>query len=383
MKMKAFLVFVILVLSFVSVLIIPDNSNSQYVEDGKSKNTAYTKELLLKTGESKVIYFNTNVNSYDFTNEGDGYYYSVSKNDITYHVGHILIDKNLALFDDTWPANNTYHCVLDNLDIKIQKIDSRSGVTIQVQLLNNRHSEFYLSFWIQSHGIQQEIYYKYEINWDYSPGYCILYEIIDVPEDGLFYAQGSLYFDDTLLDPSDYDFYVTGLFEGVSLKSDLSISGFVDDTDDRWLNENFMFLDFIVTKKQTHQKIIIDDTLLCFFYFDTSDGVQFDVKLDGEVVINELSSNKTLTVSENADVILTLKNGTYTSIISTSDNKFDETSFLSTSIVDVSQSVTTKGCGTYYLVLKHPMGGSDLVKITVLSSNVPKNAIHVSCTSLI
>lgn len=383
MNCKKIVLIVSLLLVVGPIITYSDSSNSSSIEDGKSKNTAYTKELLLKTRESKVIYFNTNVNSYDFTNEGDGYYYSVTKDDVTYRVEHILTDTNSMSYSDTWPTSNVYHCVLDNLDIKIQRINSRSGVTVQIELLNNLDSEFYLSFWVKSHGIQQEVYYKYNIVWDYSPGYVINFEITDVPEDGLFFSQGVLYYDTTQLDPTNYDFYVTGLFDGISLKSDLTVSGFVDPADHRWLDENIMYLHFVITNKSTHQKIIIDDAQLCFLYFDTADGVKFDLSLDGVVVINELSTDKTITVYENADLTLTLKNGTYTSIISMKNNRFDETSFLSTSIVDVTQSVSTIGCGVYYLILKHPMGGSDLVKITVLSSNMPKNSIHVSCTPLI
>ena len=200
--------------------------------------------------------------------------------------------------------------------------------------------------------------------------------------EGNFNSQGAMYSGDTLVDKNNFRFFAIGLYSGVSIHNDLTVTGVVDDTDTRWLTTTMIPFTIVATNVATHE-VFVSSASIKFTYDRTFETpIEFTLKEGGKELITENSANKSVTVLENADLTLSLEHGTSAEVVF-SDNSGVVKKYLWTPANDsVNSPIATNGAGKYDVTLRQLDGSTDMFSINVIATLVPVNKIYVTCSSV-
>ena len=221
MIMKRIFAIVIVVLTITSLLTFSETSEGTDNLDGKTKESAIQKEIILDVDETKTLHFNSNVRTFEFEKLGDGYSYTIEQTTEVGKVEYILNSLSGPSFTNTWPSNGKAIFHADGVDITLTKVGIQDSISLTVKLTEPHSCNFYIKFSVISCGLIQEVYYK--IHLSYHPPISYTYEFRDVTMDyeGNFTTQGAMYQGETLIDKSHFKFYAVGLYPGISIHNDL------------------------------------------------------------------------------------------------------------------------------------------------------------------
>ena len=191
-----------------------------------------------------------------------------------------------------------------------------------------------------------------------------------------------LYQGETLVDRKNYQFFAIGLYPGISVHNDLTITGIADDTDTRWLTTNSISFTIVATDKVTHE-VFVSSAKVNFTYDHTFETpIEFSLKEGGKELINERSSNKSVSVLENADLTLSLNHGTSAEVVYSDENGVEKKYLWTPSTGTLNSPIATNGAGKYDVTLKQLDGSTDMFSVNVIATLVPVNKIYVTCSSV-
>ncbi len=382
MIMKRIFAIVIVVLTITSLLTFSETSEGTDNLDGKTKESAIEKTVLLDVNETKFLYFNSNIKTFEFDRVGDGYSYSIEEDVLKAKVEYTLTNASAYTFINTWPASGEKTVSLDNIDLVLCKNNKTAGLSLGITLTRPYSDDFYLKFSVTSFGLTQDYYYKIYVNYNKPEVYTYEFLPATMNHEGNFYTQGTIAKGEMLLPATDFRYFAIGLYSGISIHSDLTITGVADDADSRWLTTTTINFTIVATKVTTGQ-VFVSPAIIHFTYDRNFErAIEFTVKEGGNKLITEQSVDKNVTVLENADLTLTVNDGTTAEIVYSDADGVQKKYLWAPSDKSTSSPIATNGAGKYDVILKQLDGSTDKFSVNVIATLVPVNKIYVTCSSV-
>lgn len=382
MELRRLAALIAVVLLAVPAVIVADAPESEAVRPGSSMVNAIPVDITLYYQETDARLVNTNLQAFDFVQEGDGYSISIIKEPTSESVSHILEkDGDNLQIVDTWPENNVKSVTLNGVSVKIQKRDEFSNIALLVQLTAYTNNTFFVKYWVRSYGFEQEVYYRYNITYAMPMPYEISFEPALIRSDGVFSTQGTISFQDEIYNPQDYKFYATGLYRGLTLRNDLVIAGCVDETDSRWAQNTSMNVQIICTELSTGAVTLIGSRV-DYSFSEAPETVIFTLKEDGVTKLSNNSEGRSVAVLAGTDLKLTLDKGSNATVYFKGDSGLEKTFLFSSDLNKVEQTLPTDGAGKYVVNMRQLDGTTDQITIAVISTLLPMNKIILTCSPL-
>jgi len=243
------------------------------------------------------------------------------------------------------------------------------------------NNSFFVKYWVRSYGIEQTVYYRYNITYTIPLPHVITFEPVVIRSDGVFSTQGTMTYDDEPCDLSKFKFYATGLYRGLTLKDGLILGGYVDSTDTRWANNSSMNLQILITDTTTG-KVSLESVTVNYSFRQAPETVIFSLKEDGVTKLSNNSDGRSLAVLAGADLKLTLDEGTNATVFFQGDNGLEKRFMLSSMIDQSEQALPTDGAGRYLISMRQLDGTTDQVTVSVISALIPMNKIILTCSPI-
>ena len=364
----------------VPAAIVADVPEAEAAKDGSSMANAIIVNVELMYQETQVRVINTNMNLFEFVNAGDGYSITIIQDPITSGVEHVLTSTENGLqFNDTWPENNDKNIDLNRMNVRLIKRDDFSNIALLLTLTDYSNNSFFIKFWVKSYGIEQVMYYRYNITYTIPLPHVITFEPAVIRSDGVFSSQGTMTYDDEPCDLSKFKFYATGLYRGLTLKDGLILGGCVDSTDARWASNTSMNLQILCTDTTTG-KVSLETVTVNYSFREAPETVIFTLKEDGVTKLSNNTEGRSVAVLAGTDLKLTLDEGTNATVFYQGDNGLERRFMLSSTLDQPEQTLPTDGAGKYVINMRQLDGTTDQISITVISTLVPINKIILSCT---
>ncbi len=382
MIMKRIFAIVIVVLTITSLLTFSETSEGTDNLDGRTKETAIYKNINLDVNETKILYFNSNIKGYEFKQVGDGYSYSIEQATEIEKLEYTLTDLVGLNFTNTWPSSGGKLVSLDNAQIEMYRNGDNAGLSLAVTLTNTTSVDFYLKFSVTSFGITQNFYYKIHVTYDPPEQYTFKFLKATANIEGNFFTQGYIFRDTDALDYKQFRYFAVGLYSGISIHSDLSVSGVIDESDTRWLTTTSIPFTIVATNVDTHEVFVSSATIPFTYDRGFEMDIEFTVKEGGKKLITEQSTDKSVTVLENADLTLTVNHGTSAEILYSNADGVQKKYLWTPSDNERSSLIATNGAGKYDVILRQLDGSTDMFSVNVIATLVPVNKIYVTCSSV-
>ncbi len=381
MNMKRILTIVVAVLTMTTVLTFSDYAEGDDNLDGKTKDTAITRNITLHLNETKLMYFNSNLCNFEFVNDGDGYIYTIVQTAEEGKIQHIL-QKSNGTFKDTWPSNGIKEVEAEGVNIIIAKNGQDGCLSLAVTLKSDTGAYFYLRYTVISYGITQTFFYKVNIAYESVEEYTFQFSSVNMDYEGLFSASGKMLASNEEDVSARFKFYAIGLYSGVSIHNDLTVTGVVDDSDTRWLNTTTMPFTIIATNLND-QKVYVGSASINFTYDRTYEtNIDFTLKEGAKTLLTEASTNMSVNVMENADLTLTVESGTSAWVVFKGDSGVQKEYLWSPANGSSASPIITNGAGRYDVTLKQLDGSEATFSVNVIATFVPVNKIYVTCSSV-
>ena len=378
-RVAAIFAVVLMIVPAVAAIDVPA---SDAAKDGSSLASAIPVNVELLYQETQVRVINTNMNLFDFVYEGDGYSITIIQDPISVSVEHILTNTENGLqINDTWPQNNDKSIDLNRLNVRLIKRDDFSNISLLLTLTDCANVSFFVKYWVKSYGIEQTIFYRYNISYTLPQPHVITFEPVVIRSDGVFSTQGTMTYDDEPCDLSKFKFYATGLYRGLTLKDGLILGGYVDSTDTRWANNSSMNLQILITDTTTG-KVSLESVTVNYSFRQAPETVIFSLKEDGVTKLSNNSDGRSLAVLAGADLKLTLDEGTNATVFFQGDNGLEKRFMLSSMIDQSEQALPTDGAGRYLISMRQLDGTTDQVTVSVISALIPMNKIILTCSPI-
>ena len=382
MKFGRVTAIIAVVLMIVPAAVAIDVPASDAAKDGSSLASAIPVNVELLYEETQVRVINTNMNLFDFVYAGDGYSITIIQDPISVSVEHILTNTENGLqINDTWPQNNDKSIDLNRLNVRLIKRDDFSNISLLLTLTDCANVSFFVKYWVKSYGIEQTIFYRYNISYTLPQPHVITFEPVVIRSDGVFSTQGTMTYDDEPCDLSKFKFYATGLYRGLTLKDGLILGGYVDSTDTRWANNSSMNLQILITDTTTG-KVSLEQVTVNYSFRQAPETVIFSLKEDGVTKLSNNSDGRSLAVLAGADLKLTLDEGTNATVFFQGDNGLEKRFMLSSMIDQSEQALPTDGAGRYLISMRQLDGTTDQVTVSVISALIPMNKIILTCSPI-
>ena len=382
MKFGRVTAIIAVVLMIVPAAVAIDVPASDAAKDGSSMANAIPIELELEYQRTEVNLVNTNLNLFEFVSEGDGYSITLIQGNSSTTVSHTMsiIEGQLSVVD-TWPESNIKSVDLAGINIQIQKRDNWSNIALLLLLNEKANVSFFVKYWVKSYGIEQTVFYRYNITYTIPQPHVITFEPVVIRSDGVFSTQGTMTYDDEPCDLSNFKFYATGLYRGLTLKDGLILGGYVDSTDPRWAANDHMDLQVLITDTTTG-KLSLETVRVNYSFRQAPETVIFSLKEDGVTKLSNNSDGRTLAVLAGADLKLTLDEGTNATVFFQGDNGLEKRFMLSSMIDQSEQELPTDGAGRYLISMRQLDGTTDQVTVSVISALIPMNKIILTCSPI-
>ena len=373
-------VFAVLMMTVPAVA--ADMPSSDAVKDGRSMETAIPMEVEIEYQRTDINLVNTNLELFDFVLEGDGYSITVIQGNNSTTVLHTLskVDGELQVVD-TWPEDNLKNIDLAGINIQIQKRDHSSNIALLLLFTEKANVSFFVKYWVKSYGIEQTLFYRYNIAYTIPLPHEITFEPVAIRSDGVFSTQGTMTYDDEPCDLSKFKFYASGLYRGLTLKDGLILGGYVDTTDPRWAANSSMDLQILVTDTLTG-KVSLETVKVNYSFVQGPETVVFSIKEDGVTKLSNNSEGRSLAVLAGSDLKLTLDEGTNATVFFQGENGLEKRFMLSSMIDQSEQALPTDGAGRYVINMRQLDGNTDQVTVSVISTLIPMNKIILTCSPI-
>lgn len=358
------------------------NSSEGASESGNgTSESPYTKTVSIPSGGTKVVYISLNLTAFDFVKKGDGYY-------IEYGIGHIKsqVDGRLTENGGQLPAwSNDSAVTSETLSVKPIKVDD-TGTFGLVLILNSSCTgdcSVDLSFNVISYSVSQTIYYKFNIIEEATTTYSLSFSDVVIDSDGLFSTKGTLKVGGNSVDLSNYRFYAVGLYPGIAIHNDLSITGRADMDDEKWNGGNSMSFKVAITDVSSKSTVVVDSVIKYSISASVS-SLSFTITSGDSKMLDNNSGVNEISVRSGTPLILNVQSGTEATVVYADEQSQVSTKTIySTASVSGKQILNTSGNGTYSIVLsKSGTADTRTITINVVGSLTAINSIRVTCGPL-
>ncbi len=384
MRSKVFALAIVLALLSAGIAVTTNSSEGTDSVQNGTKDNPYLKSVSIPVGGTKVVYISLNLTAFEFVKKDDGY-----------RIEYVLdtggsgnIDARLSADNGSlpsWPETNKT-LASDYFSVKPIKADDNGTFGFIISLKKSCTTGCFVNvlFNITSLSVTQLMYYKINVIEEASTSYSLTFDDVALDSDGLFSTRGTLKVGgESVSDLSNYSFYAVGLYPGIAIHNDLTITGRADVTTEKWSGGSPMSFKVVICDKSSNSSVVVD-TSVKYTISPTLSSLTYSITSGDETKLDNNSSETTLSVLSGTPLVLNVTNGTEASVVYTDEASKVSTKMLySTTSAPGQQTLNTSGNGTYQIVLsKTGSTEQEVVTINVIGSMTALNSIRVTCAPL-
>ncbi len=381
MRSKVFALAIVLALLSAGIAVTTNSSEGTDTVQNGTKDNPYLKSVSIPVGGTKVVYISLNLTAFEFVKKDDGYRIQYGLNPGNGYIDMRLSEDNGSL--PSWPSTDET-LTSDNLSVKPIKADDNGTFGFVISLKKScTGCSVELCFNITSLSVTQLMYYKINVIEEASTSYSLTFDDVAIDSDGLFSTQGTLKVGGESVDLSNYSFYAVGLYPGIAIHNDLTITGRADVTTEKWSGGSPMSFKVVICDKSSNSSVVVD-TSVKYTISPTVSSLTYSITSGDETKLDNNSSETTLSVLSGTPLVLNVTNGTEASVVYIDEASKVSTKMLySTTSAPGQQTLNTSGNGTYQIVLsKTGSTEQEVVTINVIGSMTALNSIRVTCAPL-
>lgn len=383
MEKRIVALIAVLALLFAGIVVTTNSSEgAEDVPDGTEAHP-YVQNVSIPVGGTKVVYITLNLTAFEFVKKGDGYHISYGVGSETKKVEAKLDVDNGSIPD--WSESNT----ITRADISVKPIKVDEYGTFGFSLTLNSSSaaaacSVDLCFSIISLSVVQSIYYKINVTEESSTSYEVTFPDVTLNSDGLIDVQGTLKVGNVLQDDlSNYSFYAVGLYPGVAIHNDLTITGRADTTTSAWSSGSPMEFKVVISDKNSKSTVTVDSSVK-YTITPTDSTLNFSIVSGTDTKLDNNSTETSVSILSGTELVLNVTGGTEASVVFTdSSSKVSTRMLYSTATTAGQETLDTDGNGSYQIVLtKAGSTEQKTVTVNIIPSMVAMNSIRVTCGPL-
>ncbi len=384
MSRKNIAIIMVLALLIAGVVVVTNSSEGTDTVQNGTKDSPYLKSVSMPVGGTKVVYISLNLTAFEFVKKDDGYHIDYSLNP----GGNGNIDVRLSADNGSLPSwpDTDETLSSDNLSVKPIKADDNGtfGFVISLKKSCATGCSVTVCFNITSLSVTQLMYYKINVVEDASTSYSLTFSDVALDSDGIFSSKGELKVGgESVSDLSNYSFYAVGLYPGVAIHNDLTITGRADVTTEKWSGGSPMSFKVVISDKSGNSSVVVD-TSVKYTISSTISSLTYSITSGDETKLDNNSTETTVSVLSGTALVLNVTNGTEASVVYTDESSKVSTKMLySTTAAPGEQTLNTSGNGTYQIILsKTGTTEQKIVTVNVIGSMTALNSIRVTCAPL-
>ncbi len=382
MNRKTIVMTLVAVLCMTCLLATMNSSEGASETQDGSPERPFLKSVSIPKGGAKVAYVSLNPTAFEFFQTDDGI-------SIGYGIPNQMRYVNQKITEESKPAlqewvSDSFHPI-GNMNVRVLKVDDTGIYGFEIKLTGTLSSAVYFDayFTICSHGVSQTTHYKFNVIEDSTTTYSLTFSDVTIDSDGLFSSQGTLLVDGKSADLSNYALYATGLYPGITIHNDQSITDRAEIGSSK--RADGTQIDFKVTVYDISNKSLVTvDSTIKYSIRPPVPTLNFNLSSESDILLTDSSIKTEISVLSGTDLILNVGSGTEATVIYT-----DETSQVSTRTIHSTAStpgkltLDTSGNGSYMILLsKSESTALKIVTVDVVGSLTALNSIYVTCAPL-
>ena len=372
------LICTILIMSlFICACPIVNTNTSEAVND-----SPVTEDIYMIKGETRIAYFSFNLTAFEFKYTGDGYCIIFGKNQETTMISSSILESSLDGSLSAWPTNSSETTLsLSTMTLALSKYDDNGMFSIAVTYTGNEMNDsFSVKVRVKSYGYTQEISYLFNIHITPPHTYSITFDTPQLDEGGLFAAHGTLTADgNEIEDLSKYRFYAVGLYDGVTIHNDLTVTGRADTSKKPWSDQTPMNLTIAVSDT-TDQTTQIATASISYTISRSVLDISYSITSGNDILIAPEKVESELILMSGTPLTVHVEEGTEASVVYTSSAGMTQKKIYSSEEESAEQILNTSGNGTYLVHFsRYGCEQTKTVSITLIGSLKPINSIRVTC----
>ena len=383
MSRKIISTIMVLALLIAGVVVVTNSSEGTDTVQNGTKDSPYLKSVSMPVGGTKVVYISLNLTAFEFVKKDDGYHIDYSLNP----GGNGYIDMRLSADNGSLPSWPETDKTLASNDFSVKpiKADDKGTFGFVISLKKSCTGSYVtVCFNITSMSVTQLMYYKINVIEEASTSYSLTFSDVALDSDGIFSSKGELKVGgESVSDLSNYSFYAVGLYPGVAIHNDLTITGRADISTAEWSSGSPMSFKVVISDKSGNSSVVVD-TSVKYTISSTISSLTYSITSGDETKLDNNSTETTVSVLSGTALVLNVTNGTEASVVYTDESSKVSTKMLySTTSAPGQQTLNTSGNGTYQIILsKTGTTEQKIVTVNVIGSMTALNSIRVTCAPL-
>ena len=373
----------VLALLIAGVVVTTNSSEGTDTEQKGTSEHPYLKSVSIPAGGTKVVYISLNLTAFEFVKADDGIYIKYGAEGTWSTVNQSVSDESNPTLSD-WTDNHSYS--KGKLQVRSLKVDDTGMYGFEIKLTESSitSESFDVEFKIRSYKVDQYLYYRINVIEETTTSYSLSFSDVALDSDGIFSSKGELKVGgESVSDLSNYSFYAVGLYPGVAIHNDLTITGRADVTTEKWSGGSPMSFKVVISDKSGNSSVVVD-TSVKYTISSTISSLTYSITSGDETKLDNNSTETTVSVLSGTALVLNVTNGTEASVVYTDESSKVSTKMLySTTATPGQQTLNTSGNGTYQIILsKTGTTEQKIVTVNVIGSMTALNSIRVTCAPL-
>ena len=373
----------VLALLIAGVVVTTNSSEGTDTVQNGTKDSPYLKSVSIPAGGTKVVYISLNLTAFEFVKADDGIYIKYGAEGTWSTVNQSVSDESNPTLSD-WTDNHSYS--KGKLQVRSLKVDDTGMYGFEIKLTESSitSESFDVEFKIRSYKVDQYLYYRINVIEETTTSYSLSFSDVTLDSDGLFSSKGILTVGEkSVSDLSNYRFYAVGLYPGVAIHNDLTITGRADISTAEWSSGSPMSFKVVISDKSGNSSVVVD-TSVKYTISSTISSLTYSITSGDETKLDNNSTETTVSVLSGTALVLNVTNGTEASVVYTDESSKVSTKMLySTTATPGQQTLNTSGNGTYQIILsKTGTTEQKIVTVNVIGSMTALNSIRVTCAPL-
>ncbi len=373
----------VLALLVAGVVVTTNSSEGTDTEQKGTSEHPYLKSVSIPAGGTKVVYISLNLTAFEFVKADDGIYIKYGAEGTWSTVNQSVSDESNPTLSD-WTDNHSYS--KGKLQVRSLKVDDTGMYGFEIKLTESSitSESFDVEFKIRSYKVDQYLYYRINVIEETTTSYSLSFSDVTLDSDGLFSSKGILTVGEkSVSDLSNYRFYAVGLYPGVAIHNDLTITGRADISTAEWSSGSPMSFKVVISDKSGNSSVVVD-TSVKYTISSTISSLTYSITSGDETKLDNNSTETTVSVLSGTALVLNVTNGTEASVVYTDESSKVSTKMLySTTAAPGQQTLNTSGNGTYQIILsKTGTTEQKIVTVNVIGSMTALNSIRVTCAPL-
>lgn len=383
MSRKIIATIMVLALLIAGVVVVTNSSEGTDTEQNGTSEHPYLKNVSIPAGGTKVLYISLNLTAFEFVKADDGIYIKYGLEGFWSTVNQKVSNESNPILGD-WDEDHSYS--KGKLQVRSLKVDDTGMYGFEIKLIESSITteSFDVEFKIRSYEVDQYLYYKINVIEEIATSYSLSFSDVTLDSDGLFSTKGTLNVGGNIkTDLSNYSFYAVGLYPGVAIHNDLTITGRADISTEKWSNGSPMTFKVVICDKSNNSSVVVDASVKYTISPNVS-SLTYSITSGDDTKLDNTSAETTVSILSGTALVLNVTNGTEASLVYTDDTSKVSTKMLySTSDTPGKQTLNTSGNGTYQIVLsKTGSTEQKIVTVNVIGSMTALNSIRVTCAPL-